>query len=431
MKLHEILVSHRAMHNALVQPQTLESAAPNLDPAVHAVRVALQKIAGGKLQAAMLSQLSDAVTALEDAQRDPGIITAVENPMASALQSFLAEKAEQTGRATAALTGGFEAKFDDHDILGWLGSFFTWWRGLHKHDWLAPPAMPDTVDNSFRMAVMGDWGTGLYGAPICSDSIDKDSRRFDLLLHLGDVYYSGTEKEVADRFLQFWPKRSDAMSRALNSNHEMYTGGHAYFNQSLRKFGQNSSCFACQNASWLLVGLDSAYHDHDLANQQAEWLEGLAAAAGNRKIVLFSHHQPYSLIEKQGTKLVEKLGNLLGSGRIFAWYWGHEHRCVIYDIHAIWRLYGRCIGHGGYPYYRTKPTGAELAEEGPAVAWYRLPSKNLVPGGLLLDGPNPYVPGEEQRYGPNGYAVLEFEGEHLTEAIHTPDGAGIFRRQLA
>jgi hypothetical protein len=99
-------------------------------------------------------------------------------------------------------------------------------------------------------------------------------------------------------------------------------------------------CFAWQNAHWLLVGLDSAYHEHDLAMNQADWLEGLVAAARNGKVVLFTHHQPYSLIEKQGTKLVEKLSGLLESRRIFAWYWGHEHRCVIYDAREVLALFG-------------------------------------------------------------------------------------------
>jgi hypothetical protein len=279
--------------------------------------------------------------------------------------------------------------------------------------------------------MMGDWGTGLYGAPVCADTIGKDPKGCGLLLHLGDVYYSGTEKEVAERFLALWPQVPGATSRALNSNHEMYTGGHAYFNQTLHQFGQASSCFAWRNDHWLLVGLDSAYLDHDLGMGQAEWLEGLVAGAGGRKVVLFTHHQPFSLVEKQGPKLVDKLAGLLDDRRIFAWYWGHEHRCVIYDPHPAWGLHGRCIGHGGYPYFRTKPPGAELARQTGDVAWYRLRARNLIPAGFLLDGPNPYVPGHEQRYGPNGYAALEFQGDHLVEAIHAPDGMEVFRQELA
>ena len=433
MSVRDMLVSHHSLNSALHPPVGLESTAPTagIDRMAEAIR---RELAGAGVRGAgpaAVSALSEALTVLDDAQRDPGIMTAVEHPTASLLQSFLAERTAEVGSAEQAPAGGLEAKFDDHDIFGWVGSFFTWWQGIRKHDWLAPPPGPEGFGNSLRVAILGDWGTGLYGAPVCSDSIRKDAKRYGLLLHLGDVYYSGTEKEVAERFLALWPNVPGATSRALNSNHEMYTGGHAYFNQTLHQFGQTSSCFACQNEHWLLVGLDSAYHDQDLAMNQAEWLEGLIAAAGTRKVVLFTHHQPYSLVEKQGAKLVERLSGLLEDRRLFAWYWGHEHRCVVYDVHPTWRVLGRCIGHSGYPYFRTKPAGAELAQEGSNYTWYRLPARNLVPGGFLLDGPNSYVPGQEQRYGPNGYAVLEFEGEHLAEEIRAPDGTPIFRQELA
>jgi len=34
---------------------------------------------------------------------------------------------------------------------------------------------------------------------------------------------------------------------------------------------------------------------------------------------------------------------------ITAWYWGHEHDCIIYDRHPETGMLGRCIGHGGIP----------------------------------------------------------------------------------
>ena len=154
-----------------------------------------------------------------------------------------------------------------------------------------------------------------------------------MLLHLGDVYYSGTSKEVKQRFLDVWPSRNGAINRALNSNHEMYSGGEAYFDDTLPKFGQEGSYFAFQNEHWTLVGLDVAYRDHDIDDQQVEWLKEILAKAGDRKVVLFSHHQLYSHFESQGTKLWSHpgFGAILRSKRIFAWYWGHEHRCSIFE----------------------------------------------------------------------------------------------------
>jgi hypothetical protein len=429
MTIRNIIITHRAINEALMNRSSggLESLEA---PEVMVLRqLAAHLREEGRSSAAEVAAFSEALAELQKAQSIPDILTSVQHRTASLLQSYLAENAVKPPFPPPD-EGGFEARFDDHDILGWVGSFFTWWRGLKKHKWLPPPQKPDDFGAALRVGVLGDWGTGLYGAPACAHSLQNDPKGYGLFLHLGDVYYSGTEKEVQERFLDLWPQRSGTLSRALNSNHEMYTGGHAYFKKSLKKFGQSSSCFAMKNDNWLLVGLDSAYEEHDLAKNQEDWLAGLAAAHPEQKVVLFSHHQPFSLFDGQGPKLVAKLNKLLESRRIFAWYWGHEHRCVIYDEHPLWGLRGRCIGHGGYPYFRTDVGGSSPVGGIEGFRWYRLPSRNLVPGGLVLDGPNRYVEGHEEKYGPNGYATLEFSGEHLTEFVHTPDGRVIHDKQL-
>ncbi len=426
------VISHRAIVRGLQRPTSeggLESLPQAESVAVHeAIRRKLVEAGLDPAEATeMVGLFSEALDVLEKGELEPQVLNSVEHSVASLLQTYLAEKVEETAPPPEA---GLEAKFDEHDLFGWIGSFFTWWRGIVDHAWQPPPAEPQPLHASFRAGVLGDWGTGLYGAPACARSMQKDSQCLNLLIHLGDVYYSGTETEIRERFLKFWPTVAGSVSRACNSNHEMYTGGHAYFDVTLAKFGQSSSCFAFQNEHWLLAGLDSAYKDFDLGMDQAAWLEGLVAAAGSRKVVLFSHHQPYSLLDKQGTNLVTRLRNLLQARRIFAWYWGHEHRCVLYDAHPLWGLHGRCIGHGGYPYFRTTPEGAQRQQSGEGFVWLRLPGRNLVPGGLLLDGPNPYVEGEAERYGPNGYAVLEFDGPNLTEQIHDADGREVFSQRL-
>jgi len=334
-----------------------------------------------------ISLLSEALSILEE--NDSDLMVAVEHEMASLIQSYFVESR----------TMGVQ--FDEGDVIGWVKSFFTWWRGLVKHEWLMP-AEPIIVGNKLRMGVFGDWGTGLYGAVPLAKSIEKDGN-FDILVHLGDVYYSGTESEVKDRFLNFWPN-TRAICRSCNSNHEMYTGGYGYFKHILPAFNQSSSCFAFKNDKWLIVGLDSAYHNFDFNEEQMIWLENIA----DRKIVLFTHNQPFSLLSVQGTKLVTKLGRLLEEKKIFAWYWGHEHRCVIYDYHPVLNFHGRCLGHAGYPYYRRE--GGD---------WIKLDGKNFMPGGLLLNMPNPYI---DDRYGVNGYAVLEIEGNKIHEIYYNADG---------
>ena len=273
-------------------------------------------------------------------------------------------------------------------------------------------------------------------APACAGSIQADGD-YQVILHLGDIYYSGTLHEVEDRFLRFWPTIDGAVSLACNGNHEMYSGGYGYFGKILRRFGQSSSCFALQNDHWLMVGLDTAYEDHDLAHEQNIWLDRLVQAADGRGLVLFTHHQPYSYLEAEGGKLIEKLRTFLSGKRIGAWYWGHEHRCVLYDRHPHWDVYGRCIGHGGYPYFRepSLPFARSENHAGAAGAFWRaMPGKgsnppHIVPPSLLLDGPNPYVAGYEDDYGPNGYLTLEFDGPNLYETIHLPDGTIVYCRE--
>lgn len=386
----------------------------------------LESVGGGAGEAppaTALSEISAGLQVLEREKRNPDVMSGTEDRMVSLIQSY---SAQQAMTVVQAASDGLEAKFDNHDLLGWIGSFFTWWRKIELHAWQAPKASPDPIANHIRVAVFGDWGTGLYGAPVLARSIAADKAGFYLLLHLGDTYYSGMNNEIEERLLADWPKVAGAANRTLNGNHEMYTGGHGYFDLALKQFGQPSSCFALQNDYWLLVCLDTAYADHDVYEQEIPWLESLVERSGDRRIILFSHHQPYSLLDLQGPKLVAKLGKYLESKKIFAWYWGHEHRCVLYDAHPVWGLLGRCIGHGGFPYFRDGVQGPAPAKP----AWVRLSSKNLVPGGELLDGQNAYIRGHEGEYGPHGYAVLEFDGRRLNESIIDPEGTTIKSQQL-
>lgn len=407
----------RAAAPPLAAPTAFES---RIDPAV---------------EAALRAELSVALAALEEesARQGPGVLATVQNQLASLIQSRLLEdppSADPQARMAPPGVGPFEVKFDEHDVFGWIGSVLTWWRKITPEPWRTPSDAPDPIGRGrvMRVAMVADWGTGLYGAPVCARSIETDPAVTDLLLHLGDVYYSGTQQEVRSRFLEKWPKRTDAVSRACNANHEMYTGGEGYFRVLLPAFSQPASYFALQNDHWLLAGLDSAYEDHDLAGDQVAWLERLVVAAGDRRVVLFTHHQPYSLLDKQGPKLVGKLGRLLAARKIFAWYWGHEHRCVLYDAHPDWGLRGRCVGHGGYPYFRDDL--GHLPKVGD-TAFRRIATKNLVPGGIILDAPNPYVEDSPEKYGANGYVTLDFDGRNLNETIHAPDGAVVHEQQLS
>jgi hypothetical protein len=387
--------------------------------------------------ASKLAALGNALKILEaeDAEAQSRVLVSPDHRVAALLQTFLASKSKEEGKVEPLHTGANEAKFDDKDVLGWIGSFFTWWKKIKPAKWQTAPPEPEQlpgVGNDFRMAILGDWGTGLYGAPTSARSIEADAKSYKVLMHLGDVYYSGDDHEIQKQFLDIWPKVSGAVSRACNSNHEMYTGGHAYFKKTLPQFNQKASYFAFQNDHYIFVGLDTGYADKDLAKDQAQWLRSIAQKRGQRKLILFSHHQPLSWLEDQHPQLTGKIGDILTGGHVFAWYWGHEHRCVLYDRHDPWFLHGRCVGHGGYPYFR-KPWG-DLGgtQDKENSNWFVLPKKNFAPGGRALDGPNPFIgDGDDpNRYGPQGYMSVEFSGPHINELVHLPDGKVIYERQL-
>ena len=186
-----------------------------------------------------------------------------------------------------------------------------------------------------------------------------------------------------------------------------------------------------QNANWLLVGLDTAHTDHALDEKQVAWLMSVVQKSKPRKVILFSHHQPFSRLDKQGPLLQTALANLLASKAITAWYWGHEHNCVIYDQHGQFGLLGRCVGHGGIPAPRKiEVITSQIERLVDGAAWKRLGATQESPSSLVLDGENPLVEGEEQKFGPHGYATLAFDGPRLTERVHQPDGTEIYKRTI-
>jgi hypothetical protein len=69
--------------------------------------------------------------------------------------------------------------------------------------------------------------------------------------------------------------------------------------------------------------------------------------------------------------------------------------------------------------------------------WRQAPAKvdshgvQLAPRSAILEGPNPLIPGEEDKFTPHGYAVLTLDDEHLIEEVRDPAGAVLYRHQLA
>ncbi|HYV04018.1 MAG TPA: metallophosphoesterase [Blastocatellia bacterium] len=200
-----------------------------------------------------------------------------------------------------------------------------------------------------RIAVVGDWGGGNDAARLIAQQIKAHNP--DHVIHLGDVYYAGTEEEVNDRFLTLWKfwntPATPGRSLALNSNHEMYGGGHAYFKITLKEFKQPASYFSLGNAHWRFIGLDTGYVNNNLNKEQVDWLAA-QLNDGAPKNVLLTHHQLFSAYEEPGEQIAGWVKPFLDAGKITGWLWGHEHLLVIYK--TFMKTKARCVGNGCFPY---------------------------------------------------------------------------------
>jgi hypothetical protein len=234
------------------------------------------------------------------------------------------------------------------------------------------PQQPVPIANEARIVLVGDWGSGLKRARKVADQIRKfldDGRaagKEQYVIHLGDVYYTGSRKEYEENFLQYWPVKpgENIDSFIICGNHDMYRGGHAYYWTALAdpRFARQArfSVFALRNDYWQFLGLDTAYAgNNELSNGQVQWVEGQLNSNPNHRTTILSHHPLWSnwrkekVVDKPLREQMDQFDPVLGGRRrVDAWFWGHEHRCLVYDPREQVKLTS-CVGHGGIPSYLT------------------------------------------------------------------------------
>jgi calcineurin-like phosphoesterase family protein len=310
-------------------------------------------------------------------------------------------------------------------------------RGNHPFN--PVPARAQIADDA-RVVLVGDWGTGLPRARAVAAFMREEVEdaladgREAHVIHLGDVYYSGDDAEYDRRLLAdgLWPADAgDAAggvtSWSLNGNHDMYSGGWGYFDHLLaeERFaaqrspdGRGTSFFRITSPSWELVGLDTSWEADPLSlgrsaalhDPQAAFVARVAGES-DRKLALLSHHQFVSVHDPQeidGT-LPSKLADVLASGRVTAWFWGHEHRCMGYAATGGVAA-PRCLGHGGVPVVVSEGLGAPVPAPG---IWEER--------GFLDEG--------GRHWGRFGFAVLDFAGPRI--AVRYRDDLGRVTRTEA
>lgn len=240
-----------------------------------------------------------------------------------------------------------------------------------------PIALKDN-QGQVKIALVGDWGTGAFKEGEASNVMTQImSHSPDYLIHLGDVYYAGTNgdflpaNEEMNNFLNDWPDASQlpaGNSFMLNSNHEMYSGAKGYFNVGLadNRFSQQqcTSYFALQYAGWTILGLDSAYYSSSgmfMAGSlgtngvQCGWIQGLKSGGqplSPDKVIVMTHHNALTYDGlAEDTTYWNQINSAL-KGDPAAWYWGHVHDGIAYKSPTVAqrKTLARCVGHGAVPY---------------------------------------------------------------------------------
>jgi hypothetical protein len=361
-------------------------------------------------------------------------------------------------RSAFARTGRYNplAMFKREALLPWLKGT---WRFAIDHRWpfQAATAAPNrtsvyVVPNDLIISIAGDWGTGSNEAEVVGLQMQKSNAGGlpDITIHLGDVYYVGDsveleqnclggtgQKERAKQDCVEWP-HGKLGSFALQGNHEMYADGVAYFREFLPTLGmldqigaprgQGASFFCLENDTWRVIGIDTGYNsvtqtpvlrlfqhgDCKLEGLLIDWLRNVVRPKQNPKAtVIMSHHQYFSGFEKEEYPLpAQQLEEFFDSPVI--WFWGHEHRFSGYKLFGSKKLqvHGRCIGHGGMPIESNK-----LMDNAAGQQW------------LFYDTRvNQLYANDEDRFGFNGFAQLEFHDNKMTAEYQSlsvaPVGSG-------
>ncbi len=221
-----------------------------------------------------------------------------------------------------------------------------------------------TIKSNARVGLIGDWGT-------------------DVLIHLGDIYYSGTDDECR---MNFEAIVNSVLERAtkdipvytLAGNHDMYSGGTGYYslikrlNKPAMQQPASFFCLRSEDNSWQLLAMDTGHHDYNplsvsaaltfVDQDERDWHEARIRKFPG-KTILLSHHQLFSAFSQIGPRdvtgklnpvnpeLKKAYDQIRGTGKtIAAWFWGHEHNLCIYQPYHDLRC-GRCLGHSAIPVF--------------------------------------------------------------------------------
>lgn len=306
--------------------------------------------------------------------------------------------------------------------------------------------IPWCLPSNAKVAIIGDWGTGLPDAEALLQNIIEEEKP-DALIHLGDIYYSGTIEESKKNFLDvirrvFKGTKHKCRIFNLAGNHDYYAFGEGFYeilpqlNKDFPNSTQQASYFSLRtdDGNWQLLGIDTGYNDGNLAlvasttvaskisESGLNWLksEGPDLRVSEKvwvanqlskhtgKTILLSHHQLFSAHEKLSNStnkpyLNSRLDALFRPyfPKIAAWFWGHEHCLVLFEDNLLDLKKGRLIGCSAFQ---------DNVNKNEDDAYFNRTHNDI----RYLDAPNTPKLRKEKGYYYHGYAVIHFEGENAT-----------------
>lgn len=221
-------------------------------------------------------------------------------------------------------------------------------------------------ENKTKIAFVSDWGTGTPLAQNVMRCIADQNP--DIVIHLGDVYYSGTKAEMQDHFLSIVKKYLPAHTQVYNlaGNHDLYAGGEGYY-WLLDELGQPASYFCLRNQYWQILSIGAPPEVGKPSSalsaipaiepKEVKWHQHKLESAEGRKTVMLSHYQLFTASGNIGRTddnrplalnpvLYEAFAPYLPD--IDLWLWGHEHNLIAFEPYLGLKR-GRCIGSGAIP----------------------------------------------------------------------------------
>jgi hypothetical protein len=131
-----------------------------------------------------------------------------------------------------------------------------------------------TLPSNARIAIVGDIGTGTDEAAAVLSAACKFKP--DAILHLGDIYFSGTKAETDKRLVGLVKKvlkqeKCEIPFFTVPGNHEYFTGAVSLLNtldsgrlvyKSSQKQSASYFCLRSEDNGWQFLGLDTGYNGH-------------------------------------------------------------------------------------------------------------------------------------------------------------------------